>query len=98
MPADKQFNVQCGASLPAILKSITNWAELHVNDGFFASVLLTDEQGKRLLHAAPSLPAHYNQAIHGLAVGPEAGCCGTAAYLKETVSKRYSKGSAVKRS
>src|SRR5690242_6864530 len=45
------------------------------------SILLLDEQGTHLLHgAAPSLPEVYNQAIHGAAIGAQAGSCGTAAY------------------
>ena len=51
-----------------------------------ASVLLLDSKGKTLLYgAAPNLPDTYNQAIHGAAIGPKAGSCGTAAYLKQPV-------------
>src|SRR5215212_6309428 len=68
-----------GTSLPAILESITTWVELQSPEPIFASVLLLDEQGKHLLHgAAPSLPAEYNNAIHGVAIGPNVGSCGTA--------------------
>jgi diguanylate cyclase (GGDEF)-like protein len=38
-----------------------------------------------LLAAAPSLPDSYNNAIHGLAIGPDVGACGTAAFLRERV-------------
>ena len=37
------------------------------------------------LGAAPSLPAAYNAAVHGLAIGPKAGSCGTAAWRGEPV-------------
>lgn len=75
-----------GASLPEILESITIWVELQSPDPIFASILLLDEQGKHLLHgAAPSLPAEYNDAIHGVAIGPNVGSCGTAAFAGETV-------------
>lgn len=51
-----------------------------------ASILLIDEEGKRLLHgSAPNLPASYNDAIHGEPIGPKAGSCGTAAFLKRPV-------------
>ena len=51
-----------------------------------ASILLIDEEGKRLLHgSAPHLPNSYNDAIHGEAIGPKAGSCGTAAFLKRPV-------------
>ncbi|MFZ3152908.1 PAS domain S-box protein [Pseudomonas sp.] len=50
------------------------------------SVLLLDADG-RCLHteAAPSLPAAYNHAIDGTAIGPHAGSCGTAAYRQTLV-------------
>lgn len=51
-----------------------------------ASILLLDKEGKHLLHgAAPSLPENYNAAIHGIAIGPNVGSCGTAIYRKESV-------------
>ncbi|MDT8397651.1 MAG: PAS domain S-box protein [Pseudomonadales bacterium] len=51
-----------------------------------ASVLLVDESGKYLRHgAAPNLPEAYSQAIDGLAIGPRAGACGTAAHRHELV-------------
>lgn len=75
-----------GASLPAILESITTWVELQSPDTIFASILLLDEQGKHLLHgAAPSLPQEYNNAINGVAIGPNVGSCGTAAFTGQTV-------------
>ncbi|MFX8797546.1 GAF domain-containing protein, partial [Acinetobacter baumannii] len=38
-----------------------------------------------LLGAAPSLPEAYNQAIHGVAIGPKVGSCGTAAFTRQRV-------------
>lgn len=53
--------------------------------GMFVSLLLLDDEG-RLRHAAsPSLPDRYSEAIDGVAIGPNVGSCGTAAYLGETV-------------
>ncbi|NKF50588.1 EAL domain-containing protein [Shewanella sp. WXL01] len=50
--------------------------------GTKASVLLLSDDGQRLLTgAAPSLPSDYNDAIHGVEIGPEVGSCGAAAYL-----------------
>ncbi|MFB6438053.1 SpoIIE family protein phosphatase [Streptomyces sp. NPDC056411] len=50
------------------------------------SVLLLDADGRHLRHGAgPSLPDFYNQAVDGITVGPEVGCCGTAAYLRAPV-------------
>jgi len=49
--------------------------------GALCSVLLLDQTGTRLLHgAAPSLPSEYSRAIDGIAIGPSAGSCGTAAH------------------
>ncbi|WP_374601334.1 PAS domain S-box protein [Arenimonas sp.] len=54
--------------------------------GAFGSVLLLDETGEHVrVGAAPNLPAEYNAAIHGLAIGPAAGSCGTAAFRGERV-------------
>jgi diguanylate cyclase (GGDEF)-like protein/PAS domain S-box-containing protein len=52
----------------------------------FCSILLTDAEGRHLLSgAAPSLPAEYSEAIHGMAIGPQEGTCGTAAFRRELV-------------
>ncbi len=37
------------------------------------------------LEFAPHLPDFYNQAIEGIAIGPQIGSCGAAAFLKQTV-------------
>src|SRR3546814_18523360 len=46
------------------------------------SVLTVDGTG--LIHplAGPSLPAEYSAALEGIKIGPTAGSCGTAAYLR----------------
>ncbi len=50
------------------------------------SVLLLDEDGQHLrVGAAPHLPDAYNAAIDGGKIGPNAGSCGTAAYLGQRV-------------
>ncbi|TCS14164.1 ATP-binding protein [Caulobacter sp. BK020] len=50
------------------------------------SILLLDAEGERLLlGAAPGLPDFYNQAIHGVQIGPSAGSCGTAAFTGQRV-------------
>lgn len=54
--------------------------------GAISSVLLLDEAGTHVrVGAAPNLPSEYNAAIHGLAIGPTAGSCGTAAFRGERV-------------
>ncbi len=49
-----------------------------------ASILLLD--GMHVHHGAgPNLPAAYRRAIDGAAIGPRAGACGAAAFLKQPV-------------
>lgn len=50
-----------------------------------ASILQVDEQG--LLHpmAGPSLPFSYSVQLDGVAIGPQVGSCGTAAWRKRSV-------------
>ena len=56
------------------------------NPGAKSSILLLDEEGKHLLStSAPSLPAAYNAAINGVAIGPKVGSCGTATYRNEMI-------------
>lgn len=54
--------------------------------GVLCSVLLLDEEGRHVRHAAaPSLPDRFTRAIDGEAIGPAAGSCGTAAFRREAV-------------
>jgi|GEM_PF-808543 len=72
-----------GAPLSTILETICRSVE-ELAPGVLCSILLLE--GERLRHgAAPSLPPDYNQKIDGLQIGPTAGSCGTAAYLKKPV-------------
>ena len=65
---------------PGVRRRATSDVEMMV------SISILDKQGKHLLHgAAPSLPQAYNDAIHGVAIGPAAGSCGTAAFRGEPV-------------
>jgi PAS domain S-box-containing protein len=74
-----------GAPLKDILKLIAEGAEL-LSPGMHCSILLLDESGQRVRSAAaPSLPDTYCRAIDGLAIGPQAGSCGTAAFRRERV-------------
>lgn len=49
--------------------------------GAICTIAAVDSEG--LIHpvAGPSLPQSYGEAIDGIAIGPEVGSCGTAAYL-----------------
>lgn len=74
-----------GGSLTDALNILLRAIETLI-EGVIGSVLLLDEQGHHLLTgAAPSVPEAFNRAIHGAAIGPNAGSCGTAAYRGELV-------------
>jgi GAF domain-containing protein len=74
-----------GEPLPVVLDSLVRMVE-QWSDGVLASILLLADDGEHLVHgAAPSLPAEYNAAIDGIAIGPNVGSCGTAAYRREQV-------------
>ncbi|MFQ5775085.1 MAG: ATP-binding protein [Kiloniellaceae bacterium] len=74
-----------GASLEEVLAILVATIE-EAKPEMVCSVLLLDEDGRRLRHgAAPSLPAFYNEAIDGLEIGPDVGSCGTAAFRGERV-------------
>jgi signal transduction histidine kinase/DNA-binding response OmpR family regulator len=54
--------------------------------GMLCSVLLVDEDGERLRHGvARRLPDEYNRAVDGVAIGPEVGSCGSAAFHRRRV-------------
>lgn len=70
-----------GEPLALTLEAIARETEARSRDGMLCSILLLDEAGERLLlGAAPSLPADYNAAIHGVRIGPDVGSCGSAAH------------------
>ena len=74
-----------GAPLADVLQAIVQSIEAR-NPGILCSILLLDfENTHLLLGAAPSLPDAFNDAIHGLAIGPEEGSCGAAAFLGNRV-------------
>lgn len=73
------------APLAEVLTILVRGVEAE-HPGTFGSVLLLDAAGTHLLTgSAPSLPAFYNGAIHGLAIGTAVGSCGTAAFMNERV-------------
>ncbi len=77
--------ISSDARLSTVLESIVRLVE-EQQPGTLCSILLLDKSGKTLHHgAAPSLPPSYVQAIDGIAIGPTAGSCGTAAFLEKTV-------------
>ncbi|MEG4058743.1 MULTISPECIES: PAS domain S-box protein [unclassified Microcoleus] len=74
-----------GTNLGATLNTLVEIIEQQSRD-VMGSILLLAPDGKHLLHgAAPSLPDSYNAAIHGIAIGPDVGSCGTAAFSRQQV-------------
>ncbi|MDQ0506596.1 EAL domain-containing protein [Xanthobacter agilis] len=49
--------------------------------GVLTSIITVTEDGLLQPIAGPSLPQNFNAAVEGMAVGPKAGSCGTAAFL-----------------
>ncbi len=69
-----------GRALTSILESIVALVEEESADAR-CSILLLSPTGRQLLHgAAPRLPEFYNEAIHGIEIGPAVGSCGAAAH------------------
>lgn len=74
-----------GEPLATTLNALCEITE-EANPWMRCTVLLLDEAGECLRHgAAPSLPDYYNEAIDGVAIGPAAGSCGTAAFTGQRV-------------
>ena len=73
------------APLETILDRLVRGTEIEDPEKM-CSILLLDGDGRHLLnYLAPSLPDFYNEAIHGIEIGPSVGSCGTAAMLGERV-------------
>lgn len=73
-----------GAPFNGIMEMICRRAEA-MAPAVLCSVLAVDKR-QRLHHiASPSIPEHYSKSIDGLAIGPKAGSCGTAAFRGEPV-------------
>jgi formate hydrogenlyase transcriptional activator len=74
-----------GAPLSEVLTSVTRLMEAH-SEGMLCSIFLLDKDGLHLRYAAaPNLPKSYRAATDGACIGPNAGSCGTAAYLRQPV-------------
>jgi PAS domain S-box-containing protein len=74
-----------GAPLNEILTSVARLMEAH-SEGMLCSIFLLDKDGLHLRYAAaPNLPESYRAATDGVCIGPNAGSCGTAAYLRQPV-------------
>ena len=77
--------VAAGASLERVLTALVLAVERH-SPPTIASILLLDAERACVRHgAAPHLPESYVCGIDGEPIGPDAGSCGTAAYLGRPV-------------
>ena len=77
--------IAAGQPLGVILGTLCRMTESAL-PGMRCSVLLLDVPAGCLRHgAAPSMPDFYNDAIDGIAIGPESGSCGSAAFSRERV-------------
>ncbi|MDP8997393.1 MAG: EAL domain-containing protein [Pseudomonadota bacterium] len=86
---DGQAHLLKMIALNAPLKDVLDHLVQLVEDqltGIIGSILLLDNDGIHLRHgSAPNLPEAYCKAIDGVAIGPNVGSCGTAAYRQKPV-------------
>ena len=76
----QEVSTSLRATMAETLDAMARIVELK-NPGLLCSILLVDEAHERVtVGAGPSLPAEYNAAVEGLAIGPAVGSCGTAAF------------------
>ena len=77
--------VATGAPLQRALETLIQAVEAHAPPTI-GSILLLDADGMRVRHgAAPHLPSAYQAGVDGARIGPKAGSCGTAAFLRRAV-------------
>ncbi|MDH2433213.1 EAL domain-containing protein [Pokkaliibacter sp. MBI-7] len=70
--------------LETVMNTVCREVE-HLAPEVIASILRVDEQGRLHPLAGPSLPAEYNKALEGVAIGEGVGSCGTAAFIGQPV-------------
>ena len=73
-----------GASLKEVLNALTAAIE-RMAPGCFCSVMMLEDGTRLRTGSGGSLPPEYFSTVDGLPIGPNMGCCGTAAYTNETV-------------
>jgi formate hydrogenlyase transcriptional activator len=74
-----------GAPLNEVLTSVARLMEAQSN-GMLCSIFLVEKDGQHLRYGvAPSLPEPYRMATDGMAIGPNAGSCGTAVHRRQPV-------------
>ena len=73
-----------GRTLPEVLDLLCREVE-SLAPGVWCSVLSLDGEGRLHPLAAPTLPEAWSAAIDGVAIGPDVGSCGTAAWRRSAV-------------
>jgi two-component system, sensor histidine kinase len=74
-----------GASFQEVLDTLTHSIEKMAHD-CFCTILLLDEERRHLMKGSGgSLPGAYMEAVNGLAIGPDVGACGSAAFRNQTI-------------
>jgi len=76
-----------GAPLDELLEQLAREVEREDVTVQVSIMLLRDSDGTARLYgaSAPSLPREFSLAFEGMAIGPNVGCCGSAAYWGERV-------------
>ena len=86
LQTDVEAMLNSEKDLKEILTDIVTWIEYKSENDILTSILLYNKKTNQLfIGAAPSLPDHYNTAVHGISAGPTAGSCGTAAFIRKQV-------------
>ena len=77
--------IATNAPLESVLEHLVYLIESQLT-GIYGSILLVDDEGLSLRHAAaPSMAPAFVKAIEVVRIGPQAGSCGTAVFRGETV-------------
>jgi PAS domain S-box-containing protein len=79
--------IAAGRQLDEVLETLVLLIEDQAPETI-GSILLLEPDGTLHHGAAPNLPDAYNAAIDGESIGPNAGSCGTAAFLRQPVFVR----------
>jgi two-component system, cell cycle sensor histidine kinase PleC len=80
--------IATGSGLHETLERIAQAVERYAAPAICAIELVDSATGRLRNGASPSLPEVYRLTVHGLAVGPQAGACGTAVYRRAAVVVR----------
>lgn len=84
MQAEIYEGIENGYDISILLQEVCYKVEQFFRDGTMCSIMqLRDDRLYEL--ASKSLPNEYNKIIDGIVIGPNAGACGSSAYLQQIV-------------